>query len=305
MSGPGLGATGGATDGTGAKPHGVVAVTGPTGNVGAEVVRHLRAAGAPVRALSRDPDEARRRLGGGGDHVRLVFGDAATYPEAFRGVEALFLMRPPQIADVDRRIHPAIDAARVAGVRRIAFLSLQGVERNPLVPHHRIERHLQRAGVPATYLRPSFFMQNLSTTHRDEIRSEGALFVPAGRGRTSFVDARDVAEVAAKVLLEPGHEGRAYELTGREAPTYDEVAALMTEVLGRSIAYADPSPWVFWRRLRQQRVPAPFVLVMLGLYTVARFGLAGRLTPDLERLLGRPPTTLRTFVRDHAAAWAP
>lgn len=282
---------------------GLVAVTGPTGNVGAEVVRRLQAAGARVRTLSRRPAEASALLGDGPEHVRFVFGDAATYPEALDGVEALFLMRPPQIADVARRIHPAIDAAGAAGVRRIAFLSLQGVERNPLVPHHRIERHLRAAGVPTTFLRPSFFMQNLSTTHREEIRLEDAIVVPAGRGRTSFVDARDVAEVAAKVLLEPGHEGRAYELTGREAPTYAEVADLLSEVLGRPVTYADPTPWAFWRDRRSRGTPMAFVLVMLGLYTVARLGLAGRTSPDLERLLGRPPTSLRAFVHDHAEAW--
>lgn len=282
---------------------GVVAVTGPTGNVGAEVVRHLLAAGAPVRTLSRHPDGARAWLGDEAEHGRFVFGDAATYPVAFDGVEALFLMRPPQIADVARRIHPAIDAARAAGVRRIAFLSLQGVERNPVVPHHRIERHLRQSGIPTTYLRPSFFMQNLSTTHREEIRRDGELFVPAGRGRTAFVDARDVAEVVAKVLVQPGHEGRAYELTGREAPTYVEVAEVLTEVLGRRVTYADPTPWTFWRRHRDRGTPAAFVMVMLGLYTVARLGLAGSVTPDLERLLGRPPTTLRDFVADHADAW--
>lgn len=282
---------------------GVVAVTGPTGNVGAEVVRHLLAAGAPVRTLSRHPDEARARLGDEAEHVRFVFGDAATYPAALRGVAALHLMRPPQIADVARRIHPTIDAAHAAGVRRIAFLSLQGVERNPVVPHHRIERHLRRSGIPTTYLRPSFFMQNLSTTHLEEIRRDGELFVPAGRGRTSFVDARDVAEVAANVLLQPGHEGCAYELTGREAPNYVEVAEVLTEVLGRRVIYADPTPWAFWRRRRDRGTPAAFVMVMLGLYTVARLGLAGRVTPDLERLLGRPPTTLRDFVVDHADAW--
>ncbi|MEX2502588.1 MAG: NmrA family NAD(P)-binding protein [Trueperaceae bacterium] len=282
---------------------GPVAVTGPTGNVGAEVVRELRAAGAPVRALGIDSDRARATLGNDLEHVRFAFGDEAGYAAAFRGARALFLMRPPQIADVARRIHPAIDAARAAGVRRIVFLSLQGVERNPVVPHHRIERHLRRSGVPSTMLRPSFFLQNLSTTHRDEIRDQGRIFVPAGRGRTSFVDARDVAAVAAKTLLEDGHEGRAYELTGREALGYAEVAEVLSEALGRPIAYANPSPLAFWRRSRAAGMPATFVLVMLGLYTAARLGMAARVTLELERLLGRPPISVRRFVEDHVGAW--
>lgn len=283
---------------------GAIAVTGATGNVGAEVVRLLFASGEPVRALSVDPERARAQLGAGVEHVRLEFGDESSYPAAFQGVRALFLMRPPQIADVARRIHPAIDAARAAGVERIAFLSLQGVERNPVVPHHRIERHLRSSGVPATMLRPSFFMQNLSTIHRDEIRDEGRIVVPAGLGRTSFVDVRDVAAVAVRALLEEGHESRAYELTGREALGYAEVAGVLGEVLGRTVVYADPSPLAFWRRSRAAGAPAGFVAVMLGLYTAARLGLAARVTPELEQLLGRPPITLRRFAEDHAAVWA-
>lgn len=282
--------------------NGLVAVTGATGNVGVEVVRRLQAEGLAVRALVVDPEAARERLGVDVDPVRFVFGDASTYEAAFAGVHALFLMRPPQIADVARRIHPAIDAARAAGVRKIAFLSLQGVERNPVVPHHRIERHLRGSGVPTVYLRPSFFMQNLSTTHRDEIRG-GCLVVPAGRGRTSFVDVRDVAEVAAKVLLEDGHEGRAYELTGRDALDYAQVAAVLSDVVGRRIVYADPSPLAFWRHARSAGHPVPYVLIMLALYSVARFGLAARVAPDLERLLGRPAIDVCTFAEDHADVW--
>ena len=171
------------------------------------------------------------------------------------------------------------------------------------MPHVKIERHPRGSGVPATMLRPSFFMQNLATPHRAEIRDEGRMVVPVGRGRTSFVDVRDVAEVAAKALLEDGHEGRAIELTGSEALGYAEVAAVLSEVLGRTITYADPSPLAFWRRSRAQGTPAAFVAVMLGLYTGARLGMAARVTPELEQLLGRPPLTVRRFAEDHAAVW--
>jgi uncharacterized protein YbjT (DUF2867 family) len=156
--------------------------------------------------------------------------------------------------------------------------------------------------MPTVFLRPSFFMQNLSTTHRDEIR-EGRLVVPAGHGHTAFVDVRDVAGVAAKVLLEDGHEGRAYELTGREALDYARVAAVLSDVLGRRIVYADPSPVAFWRHARAAGRPVPYVLVMLALYFVARFGVAAQVAPDLERLLGRPPIDVRTFAQDHAEVW--
>lgn len=128
---------------------------------------------------------------------------------AFDGVDRLFLVRPPAISDTRRHVNPAIDAARPAGVRHVVLLSLLGAEKNPILPHRRIEQHLEAAGPAWTFLRAGFVMQNLSTTHRPEIRDEGVIAVPAGRGKTSFVDARDIAAAGAIVLAEPGHRNRA------------------------------------------------------------------------------------------------
>jgi len=107
-----------------------------------------------------------------------------------------------------------------AGLKHVTFLSVQGAERNVLVPHYRIERHLERSGLHHTLLRPAFFMQNLSTTHAADIRERDEIFLPAGRGKTAFIDARDVGAIAARTLTESGHDRMAYELTGREALDY-------------------------------------------------------------------------------------
>lgn len=282
----------------------VTVVTGATGNVGREVVRGLLAAGRAVRVAVPQPAAARTMFGDGPQYARLVFGDETTYEGAFGGAQALFLVRPPQIADVKRKIVPALEAARAAGVRRVVFLSLQGAERNPVVPHRRVEDHLKAHGPAWTFLRPSFFMQNLSTTHRQDIRDHSEVFVPAGRGRTAFVDVRDVAVVAVKVLSEAGHEGCAYELTGREALSYDEVARILSGVLGREVRYANPSPWRFWRRLRRRGEAAGYVAVMTALYTVCRLGLAAHVTDETERLLARAPLRFHQFAEDYAACWA-
>lgn len=198
---------------------------------------------------------------------------------------------------------PFVDAAEEAGTERVVFLSLLGAEKNPVVPHRRIERHLEASGLSYTFLRASFFMQNLTTVHREEIRERREILVPAGRGRTSFVDARDLAAVAARALTEPGHEDRAYPLTGAEALDYFEVAEVLSEVVGRRIVYARPTVPEFWRAARARGLPAGFVAVMVGIYATARLGLAGRVTDDLARVLGRPPTTLRRFAADHREAW--
>ncbi len=281
-----------------------ILVTGATGNVGREVVTCLKSMGAPVVAAVTNEDAA-ARVPHGVEARILRFGDESTYAAAFEGADRLFLLRPPQIADVRRHLFPVIDFAREAGVGHIVFLSLLGVENKRIVPHYKVEQHLLTAGVPYTFLRPSFYMQNLSTTHREEILEDGVISVPVGAAKTSFIDVRDIGEVAAHVLTTEGHEGRAYDLTGPEALDYREVAQIFTEVLGRRIAYTNPSPVRFYLKARRQGVQRKFALVMVALYTATRFGSGEKISNDVERLIGRPPTSMRRFVGDYAEVWMP
>lgn len=102
------------------------------------------------------------------------------------------LMRPPKLADSEVDMHPFLQSAKKNGVKKIVFVSLLGVERNPIVPHRKIENMLKGLGVPYCFLRPSVFMQNLNTNHREEIKERNAIFIPAGKSKTSFIDTNDV-----------------------------------------------------------------------------------------------------------------
>ena len=282
-----------------------ILVTGALGNVGAEVVKLLRQSGQPVRAAGTRPAAIAQQFGSQVEATWLDFEKPESFGTALTGVERMFLMRPPAISNVRRSIFPIIDAAKQAGVRQIVFLSLIGVEKNRIVPHYKIEQHILKSGLEYTFLRPSFFMQNLSTTHRDEIKDQNEIFVPAGRGKTSFIDVRDIAAVAALTLTEAGHANRIYELTGDEALDYGQVAALLTDVLGRPITYRQPGLLQFLRRQLAKGTPLAFATVMAGIYTTARLGLAARLTGDLRRLLGRAPISFRQYVEDYQACWQP
>lgn len=281
-----------------------ILVTGATGNVGSEVIRFLLERGADVRAAVFSEEEA-ARLPQGLPWVLFDFGDQSTYPAAFEGVGKLFLMRPPQISDIDGMIKPAIDYAGQVGVQQIVFLSLLGAEKNPVVPHYKVEQILLEGETPYTLLRCGFFMQNLSTTHAADIRERNDLFIPAGKGKTAFIDARDIGEVAAVALTEPGHENSAYPLTGSEAFDYYEVAEMMTEILGRPIRYSSPSSVRFAAKEWRGGTPLPFVGVMTAIYMTTRMGMADTITDDVPRLLGRPPRTLEQFIKDNADVWQP
>lgn len=279
-----------------------ILVTGATGNVGVHVVRELLDAGADVVAAVRSPDEA--GVPEGARTVAFDFLDESTWAEAFAGVDRLFLMRPPPISNMERDMFPALDAAREAGVEHVVLLSLLGAEDNPVVPHRKIEVYIEEVGWDHTFLRPSFFMQNLSTTHRVDIRDHDEIYVPAGNGETSFIDTRDIAEVAAMALLAPAeHRNVAYPLTGSEALSYHEVADIFTDVLGREITYPKPGAIAFAWRMYRRGHPVAFVAVVTALYTVCRLGLADKVTDDLHRLLGREPTGMRQFVEDYREVW--
>ena len=280
----------------------LIFITGATGNVGAEIVRQLSELDHHVRVAQRNLQSSSNWSPSSTvEYVNFDFKQPQTFAKAFQGVKRVFLMRPPALSEVKTYMYPAIDSAIASGVEQIVFLSVLGAESNGIIPHAKVEKYIQSVGIPYTFLRASFFMQNLSTIHRQDIQ-RNEIFLPAGKGKTSFIDVRDIAAVAVRTLIEDGHQGRAYALTGAEALTYYEVADIFTSVLGKSIRY-NPSLLKFVRQMRFKRLPIGFILVMVAIYTSARLGLAGNITPDTEQLLNRSPLTIRQYIEDYRQFW--
>ncbi|WP_424015874.1 SDR family oxidoreductase [Halorubrum xinjiangense] len=275
-----------------------VLVTGATGTVGEPLVRDLLEREASVRVATRSPERARDGLGEGPEYVEFDLDRPETWGAALADVDRLFLLYPPGSAVTDVRAFA--DAADRVGVEHVVFLSILGAEKLPILPHRRIETHLAGTGMGHTFLRASWFAQNLSEIHRAEIVDRDEIFVPAGNGVLSFTDARDVAAVAGTVLTDPGHGDRAYDLTGPAALDFYEVAAVFSDVLDRPIEYADPSRLTFARQMYRRGFSPGFVVFMIAEYSVVRLGRSGRTTDDVETLLGRPPRTVREFVKDYA-----
>jgi uncharacterized protein YbjT (DUF2867 family) len=279
-----------------------ILVLGASGNVGAEVVKSLQAKELPVRAGDLLSGKLQERFGTNVEPVLFDFGRPESFPAAFAGIERLFLMRPPQITNVKKLMFPAIEAAKRSGVKQVVFLSLIGIEQLTTVPHYQVEQYLKASRLSYTFLRCSFFMQNLNTTHRLEIRDRDEIFVPVGRARTSFIDTRDIGAAAAAALTEPGHENQAYDLTGPEALDYYQVAERFTQALGRPITYRSPSSLQFF--LRQARKSGlSYALVTTWLYGNTRRGMADRVTGEVKRLTGREPIRLEQYIHDYQEHW--
>lgn len=284
--------------------HRPVLVTGAVGNVGGAVTRSLLASAQPVRAADRDPERVDAAFGSAVAAVRLDFEQPSTFGPALEGVGAVFLMRPPRIARVGPTLNAFVDRAFEAGVTHVVFSSVAGAENNPLLPHHRVERHLMASGSAWTLLRPGFFAQNLGGPYRDDVREDNRLYLPAGDGRVAFLDVRDLGDVAAKVFADPApHRERAYTLTGGEAISLHQVAQVLSAHLERPITYQPATVPGYVRHLGGRGTPLPQILVQTLLHVGLRRGDAEGVEPALAQLLGRSPRTMTDYIRDHLALW--
>lgn len=280
---------------------GAILVTGATGNVGREVVKQLLEKGEVVRTglfsiwTESLPDSSEK--------VRFDFADPRTYESAFNGVDRLFLMRPPQISEVEKYLFPVINFSLAKGIKQIVFLSLQGVQFNIFTPHHKVEKYLRKMKAPFTFIRPNFYMQNLSTFYKEDVRDRSEIFLPAGKGRTAFVDVRDIGEVVARVLTEAGHLDRAYTLSGPESLDYWQIAKILSETLGRDIRYINPSVGQYVKRLSEANTDPGFIRVQKMLFFVVRHNFSASTKSDAQDLLGRTPTTFEAFANDYRDCW--
>jgi len=282
---------------------GAVLVTGATGNVGAGVARHLLSRG--VRVVSAVRDAADPGIVAGTEARAFDFENPSGWADALAGVDRLFLLRPPPIADVQKYLLPVIDTALQHGVRHIVFLSLQGVQFNRATPHHAVEKYLRSLKAPFTFLRPNFFMQNLSTTYAAEIRARGEIAVPAGHARTAFIDTDDIGRVAARVLTESGHLGKAYTLSGEQSLNYNDVARILTAELDHEVRYTRPTPDEYAELLRQQGATQEYIDVQAMIYKVVRLNVSALPNRMVRRLTGAPATTFAEFAHRERAVWTP
>lgn len=278
----------------------VVLLTGATGTIGSEVL-DLVAGRARIRALARSDFAASAiaRLHPTVEIVRGDLADGASLGEALAGVDRMLLLAP-SIAQQQLLEENALQAALAAGVRRIVYISNREVDWGIELarPHVAIEARLAQSGIEHTSLRPDYLLDNL--LHELESLAAGRVIAPSGRGRCAFVDARDVASVAARAVLDDDPLPGPLELTGPESLTFTELAARLGESLGWRIEHLDPEPREWSSAAIAAGMPQ-WLAEALREYFERLRDEAPQPTGDVGRITGADPRRIEDFARDRLA----
>ena len=283
-----------------------ILLIGGTGTVGSQTVRELLRHNVQPSVLTRSAEKVRELPAG----VRGVVGDlfhTETLSAALRGIDRLILITPLTTSEAVDGLR-AVRLAREASVRRLAFLSIQDVEKVPEAPHFSakiaIEHAIRESGIPWTFIRPNNFFQN-DFWFKQAIVDHGVYPQPYGSVGMSRVDTRDIAEALATATLEEGHEGQSYPLVGPDVVTGESTAATWSRHLGRDVRYAgdDLDAWEAQMRKIMPDWAVDDWVIMYRYFQ--RNGLRAS-DEDLRtqaRILKHPPRRFDDFVKETAATW--
>jgi uncharacterized protein YbjT (DUF2867 family) len=284
-----------------------ILVVGATGRIGAALWPLLLARRVAVRALVRDAARAQRLAAAGVEIVAGALESETAVRTAVAGAEAVFLVTIDHRDQVARE-RRVIDAAEDAGVARIVKISAYAAGLDPPPGygrlHAEIEARLRRARCDWTILRPYVFMQNL-LEFAPIIARRGLLPAPFGRARVSLVDTRDVADVACAALLDPGHAGRVYEVTGPEALSFADAAALIGAATGRAVRYVAVPGFIAGLAMRAGGVSWWDVRERLALFAMVRRGEEAAVRTTQADVAHTAPRTLAAFVQEHRGRFLP
>ena len=281
----------------------MIGVAGATGGLGGRIASRLAERGVEQRLIARDPARAPSLPGAdvvrGGD-----YDDGEAMRRAFDGVDVLFLPSAAEHPDRVSLHRAAVDAAAAAGVGRLVYTSFVGAAPDATFTfgrdHFHTEEHIRASGVGYTFLRDSLYLEYVPFF----ASAEGVIRGPAGSGRVGAVARDDIADVAVAALLDDEHEGRAYQVTGREAITLAEAAEILTRHTGREVRYVEETI----EEARASRAPsgAPDWEIegWVTSYTAIAAGELDVVTDVVARLAGHEPMTLAELLEAQPESWA-
>lgn len=279
-----------------------ILVTGATGNVGYEVIRFLKKKEtkhniiAGVRNIENAKNQFREFLDV--EFINFDFENTETFDNAFKKIDTIFLLRPPHISDIEKYFKPLLEKLSEHKVKEIVFLSVQGAEKSKVIPHNKIENLIKEFNFDFIFLRPSYFMQNLTTTLLQDIKLKKQIILPAGKARFNWIDIENIGEIAAVVLSNfSDFKNQEIELTGSENIDFENVMHLMNEVISKPIIYNNMNPFKFYKIKKKQGMVKGMIIVMIMLHFLPRLQTEPQISKNFEKITGKKPTKLIDFIK--------
>jgi NAD(P)H dehydrogenase (quinone) len=284
----------------------MILVTGATGHFGKSTIDFLLKKGISsnnIVALVRDEAKVIELKNQG---VKLCVGDYDNYQSlvrAFKGAEKLLFVSGSEIENRSSQHQNVVLAAKEAGVKHIIYTSFLGkdeTESSPLWPviesHFKTEVWLKDSGIDFTILKNSLYLDFIPAFLGEKVLESGLIYLPAGEGKVGAVLRSEMAEAAANILISDNHTAKTYEFTGSEAFSYQEVALQLSEITGKEINYLSPTAEEYAKTLTEHGVPANFIGLFAGFALAQANGELGLVVNDLEQILGRKPTSFKTYL---------
>lgn len=278
-----------------------ILITGATGNVGFEVIRFLEKSGTPntIIAAVRNTEKAKKLFK---DFPKTElrnfdFEQPETFDGALEGIDTIFLLRPPHISDIEKYFVPLIQKIKEHKVNEVVFLSVQGAEKSKVIPHNKIERLIQVYKPDYIFLRPAYFMQNLTTTLLNDIQTKRQIILPSGKAKFNWIDIENIGEVSSVLLNKfSDYRNSAIELTGNENLNFFSVVDLLNASIKTPIRFSGVSPFEFYKIKKKEGMIKGMIIVMILLHFLPRFQKEPVISANYEKITGKKPTSLSEFI---------
>jgi uncharacterized protein YbjT (DUF2867 family) len=282
-----------------------ILVIGATGTTGKELVRLLTKSGHETRVTVRPTSRKGELQALGVEVTQADLNDVESLARAMHGIQKIYFATPlvPNMIELSSSI---IRAAQSAGVKHLVKLSGGGaeIELDAMARWHRaVEKEMEQSGIAYTFLRSNSFMQNFSKFNSHTIRDHGAFYASYGEGKSAWIDVRDIAQVAHRVLTEEVHRNKAYYLSGPEALSGANIASILSTETGKAIKYVDVPVEAARASMQGAGMPVEIVDGLLEHYQVMKLGHTAKVSNAVEEITGRKATDFAAFARAEKEAF--
>lgn len=273
-----------------------ILVVGASGTVGTELVKFLSEAGQDVRLATSRKASRKNQV-----HLNPLTGEGVE--ASFQGLDKAFLLSPAGYVDQGAFLQPLLAQAKKHKLKKVVLMTAMGANANPAAPLAQAEATLERLGLPFNIIRPNWFLQNFYSFWGHDITTKGKILLPAGDAKVSFIDARDIARVAAKLLTSSEFDNQAFELTGSVAISHAEAAAALSQATGKKIDYEEASPEELKSKLVGAGLSPEYSDFLNVIFGFLKLGYSAPVTDAVKKITGRDPIRVEAFAQDYKSKW--